>query len=204
MTRLWKVENGQLAKVPTASLPSERSIENWVADDPSILGLDLLIIARQLTTGYGGIIDLLGMNRSGGLTIIEIKRDKTTSREVVAQILDYGAWVKNLTTPRIHGIANAHLNRPLSEAFLQRFSQTIPETLNLSHNLLIVASGVDSSSRRIIDYLSERYGVSINAVFFTYFSDDGNELLACDFLLDQEEVVTRRTRRKTRPADERY
>ena len=138
----------------------------------------------------------------GDLTIVEMKRDKAP-REAIAQILDYGAWVKNLTTPRLHSIANAHLHRPLSEAFFQKFGQTIPETLNASHNLLIVASGFDSSSRRIVEYLSETYGVSINAAFFTYFRDNGNELLACDFLLDQEQVVTRRvTERGIRLSDD--
>jgi Domain of unknown function (DUF4268) len=142
MTSLWKVESGQLAEVAAASPKWERTIEDWIAGDPSILGLDLLIIARQLTTDFGGRIDLLGIDRAGDLTLIEMKRDRTP-REVISQTLDYGSWVKGLTTPRIHGIANTYLKRPLSEAFHHRFDQNIPETLNSSHNLLIVASASD-------------------------------------------------------------
>jgi hypothetical protein len=197
MTRLWKVEGGQLAEVATASPKSESIIEDWIAADPSILGLDLLVIARQFTTDFGGRIDLLGIDRAGDLTLIEMKRDKTP-RDVIAQTLDYGSWVKGLTTPRIHSIANAYLRRPLSEAFHQSFDQNIPETLNSSHNLLIVASGFDPSSRGIVEYLAETHGVSINTAFFSYFHDGGNEFLASDFLMDQEQVVER-SEAKTKP-----
>jgi hypothetical protein len=190
MTRLWRVEGEQLVEVATASPKWERIIEDWIAEDPSILGLDLLVIARQFTTGFGARIDLLGIDQEGDLTLIEMKRDKTP-REVIAQTLDYGSWVKDLTTPRIHSIANAYLKKPLSEAFRQKFDQNIPDTLNSSHNLLIVASGFDPSSRRIVKYLAEAYGVSINTAFFSYFRDGGQEFLASDFLLDQEEVVER-------------
>jgi hypothetical protein len=131
MTRLCKVENGQLTEVATAS-PNESIVEAWIEKDPSILGLDLLVIARQFTTDFGGRIDLLGIDQEGDLTLIEMKRDRTP-REVIAQTLDYGSWIKGLTTPRIHSIANAYLKRPLSEAFLRRFDQNIPETLNSSH-----------------------------------------------------------------------
>jgi hypothetical protein len=190
MTRLWKVESRQLVEVATAPPRTESMIEDWVAADPSILGLELLVIARQFTTDFGGRIDLLGIDRAGDLTLIEMKRDKTP-REVIAQTLDYGSWVKGLTTSRIHGIANAYLKRPLSEAFHHRFDQNIPETLNSSHNLLIVASEFDPSSRRIVEYLAETHGVSINTAFFSYFHDRDNEFLASDFLLDQEQVVER-------------
>src|SRR3546814_1074288 len=39
--------------------------------------------------------DLLAVDSEGGLHILELKRDKTP-REVVAQVIDYGAWVKEL------------------------------------------------------------------------------------------------------------
>jgi hypothetical protein len=190
MTRLWKVESGQLAEVATASPKSESIVEDWIEKDPSILGLDLMIIARQFTTDFGGRIDLLGVDRAGDLTLIEMKRDRTP-REVIAQTLDYGSWVKGLTTPRVHSIGNTYLKKPLSEAFHQRFDQNIPETLNSSHNLLIVASGFDPSSKRIVEYLAETHGVSINTAFFSYFHDGENEFLAADFLMDQEQVVER-------------
>jgi hypothetical protein len=190
LTRLWKVQEGALREVGATSPKAEAQIEGWVADEPRILGLDLLIIARQYVTDHGGRIDLLGMDSEGDLTLIELKRDRT-AREVIAQTLDYGSWVRGLATPRIHNIASAYLKRPLSEAFRERFDLNVPETLNSNHNLLIVASGFDDSSRRIVEYLAEVHGVSINTAFFTFFRDGDQEFLASDFLMDQEEVVQR-------------
>jgi hypothetical protein len=63
--------------------------------------------------------------------------------------------------------------------------------MNSSHNLLIVASGFDLSSRRIVEYLAETHGVSINTAFFSCFRDGDDEFLASDFLMDQEQVVER-------------
>ena len=52
--------------------------------------------------------------------------------------------------------------------------------------MLIVGTKIDSSSRRIINYLSESYGISINAATFNYFKDNGQELLARTFLIEQD------------------
>jgi len=59
----------------------------------------------------------------------------------------------------------------LENAFKNRFGEEIPETLNQEHNMLIVASEIDSSTGRIINYLSDTYGVGINGVTFQYFKD---------------------------------
>jgi len=47
----------------------------------------------------GGIIDLLCIDESGNLIVVELKRDKTP-REVTAQTLDYASWVDSLTSER--------------------------------------------------------------------------------------------------------
>lgn len=197
MTRLWRINQGYLTRIPTSSPKTERMVEDWVANDPEILALDLLIIGRQCQTEFGSRADLLGIDRNGDLTLIELKREQTP-RDVVAQTLDYGSWVRNLTTPQIHRIANDYLGRPLSEAFKERFSQNIPEALNTNHNLLIVASNFDPSSRRIVEYLAEAHGVSINTAFFSHFQDGQSEFLAANFLMDQQQVIER-SEAKTKP-----
>ena len=76
-------------------------------------------------------------------------------------------------------------------AFQDRFKTTLPETLNESHSMVIVASAFDPSSERIVRYLSEVHDLAINTAFFTVFDDGGHTLLATDWLLDQSEVVER-------------
>jgi hypothetical protein len=198
MTTLFKIHNGRLVKAQSRALSKESLIEDWVSNDPSLLGLDAIIIGRQVPTEHGKFIDLLALDRTGGIVIIELKKDKTP-REIVAQILDYASWVRTLSTPAIYEIAeHYHQGQRLTLMFQEHFEDRIPERLNGSHSMLIVASELDAASRRIVEYLSEEYGVGINTAFFNVFEADGQEWMTTDFLLDQSEVEER-TERKVRP-----
>lgn len=197
MTTLFRVENGKLVKATSRPLSRESMIEDWVTDDPGLLGLDAIIIGRQVVTDQGKYIDLLALDRSGGLIIIELKKDRT-SREIVAQVLDYASWVRTLTTPQIYQLAEQYHEQRLSAIYQDHFDDRIPERLNGSHSMLIVASELDPASKRIVEYLSDEYGVAINTAFFNVFESDGQEWLTTDFLLDQAEVEER-SERKVQP-----
>ena len=196
MTSLYQIQNGELRPAVHRALSKEEMIEGWVAKNPSLVGIDAMIIGRQVPTGHGKFIDLLAMDASGGLIIIELKKDRTP-REIVAQVLDYASWVITLTTPEIYERAEKYLNTRLVTAFRERFGEGIPDRLNATHSMLIVASELDLASRRIVEYLSEEHGVAINTVFFNVFEADGQEWLTTDFLLDQE-AVEERSERKVR------
>ena len=203
MTTLFKIRDGKLVKAQTQALSNEALIEDWVEADPSLLGLDAIIIGRQVPTDHGKYLDLLALDREGGLVIVELKKDRTP-RDVVAQILDYASWVRSLTTPEIYSIGEHYVQgktgstKRLAAIFREKFGEPIPERLNSSHSMLIVASELDSASRRIVEYLSEEHDVNINTAFFNVFQDDGQEWLTTDFLLDQAEVEER-SERKMRP-----
>lgn len=198
MTTLYKIAGEGLIPVQRKTLANEEMLEGWIADNPNIIGLDVLVIGRQLPTDYKGRIDILAIDREGDLIIIELKRDRTP-REVVAQVLDYASWVAGLTTKRIHEIAVDKLGKRLETAFLERFDTPLPETLNGNHSMVIVASEFDASSKRIVEYLAEEHGVSINTAFFNMFEENGEQLLATDWLMDQQEVVERSENKKKLP-----
>ena len=99
-----------------------------------------------------------------------------------------------------------HPDTAFEEAFANRFNSPVPETLNDTHDLVVVASELDSSTERIIDYLSSTYGVPINAVFFRHFQDNGAEYLTRTWLMDPEDVETSeasRVKSKKEPWNER-
>lgn len=198
MTSLYSINDGKLRPATRRALAKESLIEDWVASDPALLGLDAMIIGRQVPTDHGKFIDLLAMDATGGLIIIELKKDRTP-REIVAQVLDYASWVSTLTTPEVYDRAEKHLGARLVTAFRERFGEAIPERLNASHSMLIVASELDPASRRIVEYLSEEHSVAINTVFFNVFEVDSKEWLTTDFLLDQEEVEERSERKVRAP-----
>lgn len=164
-------------------------MQEWLACDISILDRGLLVIGREVATDFGGYIDLLCIDVHGDVVMIELKRDKTP-REITAQVLDYGSWIVDLSNERVSSIAQAYLGEGgLESAFRKRFGTDIPETLNADHRMLIVGSHIDSSSERIIRYLSNSHGVNINAATFQYFKEsDGMELVARVFLMEPNQV----------------
>jgi uncharacterized protein YeaO (DUF488 family) len=189
--RMWEILGGEdLREIRRVRLDLESRIEGWLARDISIISDDLLVVGRQVQTIFGGIIDLLCLDSQGDVTIVELKRDKTP-REITAQTLDYASWVKDLSNEKITEIANTYLGDrgPLEEAFRKRFDTELPEVVNENHKMMIVASELDSSSERIIRYLSDSYGVGINVATFGYFrNQNGQELLARVFLIEPEQV----------------
>ena len=189
--RIWEILDGNcLTEMRKNRLDLEARLEKWLERDISILSGDLLVIGRQIETDFGGVIDLLCIDYNGDLVVVELKRDKTP-REVTAQTLDYASWVVDLSNDKITDIANDYLGEkgPLEDCFRTKFGSVLPDIINEHHSMIIVASEVDDRSERIIRYLSESYGVGINAVTFQYFrSGDGKELIARVFLIDPPQV----------------
>ena len=196
--KLWKVSGEKLAEVSKSVLNKEERLENWIVANPAILGMDVLLIGQQVITTYGGEIDLLAMDREANLVILELKRDRTP-REVVAQTLDYASWVKPLSYQELDAITHDFLGKNLKDAFEAHFNSPIPETVNSSHSMVILASELDDSSERIVQYLAEDYEVNINVIFFTFFKQDGNEFLGRAWLMDPQEVQERSQPRKKAP-----
>ena len=198
--RIWQIEDhDKLKEIKWSRLDLEKRLEVWLEKDISTLSEGLLVISRQVETDFGGIIDLLCLDRNADVIIVELKRHKTP-RDVTAQVLDYGSWVRDLSSEQITGLANSYLGErgPLEKAFGDRFGEELPDILNENHSMLVVASEVDPASERIIKYLSDTYGVNINAVTFQYFRDEHlGELLARVFLIEPGQVEYKSRKRSS-------
>jgi hypothetical protein len=128
------------------------------------------------------------MDTLGNLSIIELKKSRTP-REVVAQLLDYASWIQSLSYDEIATLyADKNSNKKLEEGFDDAFGISLPEQINQRHELIIVASELDTTTERIINYLADNYGVPINAVFFHFFHDDDRDYLARTWLIEPEEA----------------
>jgi hypothetical protein len=64
----------------------------------------------------------------------------------------------------------------------------LPEDLNQTHELVVIASQFDATSERIVNYLADIHDVSINAIFFNIFRDGDREYLARAWMRDPTEV----------------
>jgi hypothetical protein len=151
---------------------------------PRILSDEWMLIGRQEATGLGGIIDLLAIAPDGALVLIELKRDRSP-REVVAQSLDYASWVEKLRPEDIAAIYGRFAHGvSLAEDFRRRFGRSLDEdSLNQSHQIIIVAAVLDDSTERIVAYLNER-DIPINALCFQIFTHGNEQLLSRAWLLD--------------------
>ena len=159
-----------------------------LVSDPRILSSEWMLIGRQEPTSFGGRIDLLAIAPDASLILIELKRDRTP-REIIAQALDYASWVEQLTPDKLAQIFQRFsVGGSLGEAFRQRFGTDIDEdTLNESHQIVIVAAELDPSTERIVTYLNDR-DIAINVVFFQVFELGGQQLLSRAWLIDPGET----------------
>ena len=182
-TALWKVTAKPVQLVET-TLPSERLLEDMIVSQPQLLSDAWMLIGRQERTGFGGVIDLLAIAPDGSLVLIELKRDRTP-RDVVAQALDYAAWMEGLQAEDISAIYRRFQpSQNLADDFKTRFGQSLDEeTLNATHQIVIVAAQLDESTERIVGYLNKR-DIAINVLCFQVFANGTEQLLSRAWLLD--------------------
>lgn len=200
---LWRADGDKLSRIVPTAIGLESQLETYIESDPTMLGETLLIIGRQVSTAHGGFIDLLALDETAAVHVIELKRDKTP-RDVTAQALDYGSWASTLGRADIQTIFETY--RPkvaLEEAFTECFNETLPEEVNASQVFTIVAASVDPATERIVRFLNEDFGVPINVVFFRHFTDNGASYLARTWLVEHDGQTTASTASSSRKAKTR-
>ena len=181
---VWRIDDG-IEKMQFAPLDLEARLQDILVRDITIADPNLMVIGQEVPTAFDNRVDILAINRDGNIIVLELKRDKTP-RDIVAQVLDYGSWVKNLHNDEIARIfadyqriyLKTDKEISIDEAFCKRFGlKEMPDELNESHELVIVASNLDPSTERIVSYLADVYNVKINALFFRVFKDGKKEYL---------------------------
>jgi hypothetical protein len=190
--RIWEIRDNTLNELPRPQIDLEARLEQWLESDISMIADDFLVVGRQVRTDYDGYIDLLCLDSRGDTVIIELRRGRTP-REVTAQALDYASWVKDLSREAIINTWNDYPRKtgPLEEAFRAKFDEELPEILNESHRITIVAEEMDESTERIVRYLSDA-GIGINVATVQHFqTSDGQEMLAQVFLIEPVRVAAK-------------
>ena len=179
---IWRVDE-DIRPFSYGAMDRESRLQQILTKDIAMIDPRLMVIGREVSGSSGGRIDVLAIDADGNLVVIELKKAETP-REVVAQVLDYGSWVRHLSVGEVAEIFRDHQRRDptvdtpksLDEAMKERFG-AVSDAINSSHRLTIVAEDLDPSTERIVTYLQEDYEVDINAVFFRVFEDEGREYL---------------------------
>lgn len=123
-------------------------LQEWIANNPEMLGEDLLIIQKEFD-GFNDTherLDLLALDKDGGLVIIENKLDDT-GRNVVWQALKYTSYCSTLTTGQIIKIyqdyLDNHANGEIAKDNLLEFLELAEDEIILNNNdqrIILVAN----------------------------------------------------------------
>jgi predicted transport protein len=89
---IFKISGTKLKKLNSLPLDKEKNLQALVEAN-LIEVLDLLFLATEYTTTFGGRIDTLAVDTNGSPVIIEYKRNKNDN--VINQSLSYLKWLKS-------------------------------------------------------------------------------------------------------------
>jgi len=200
--KIWQINNKKLVPISSTLIDEERKekedLEQWIKSEPNILGKDLILIGEQVST-KSGPLDLLGIDKSGNIVIIELKRDRLP-RESLAQAIDYASdistWDINKLSEKCIKFCGQDLETYVSDNFEDINLKEI--SINQNQRILLVGTYVEESLQRMIDWLSDKYQVSINALILKYIkTEKGDELLARTMIIP-EEIEKERSQRQQR------
>jgi hypothetical protein len=159
----------------------ERGLESYLEVQLSLLlmnlGQDLLIIGRQVNT-VGRRVDLLAINATGVIYIIELKLNEA-SPSIIAQVLDYRRWIRQLTRDEfIRVVADGPLHVDLVDAFQRHFGHALVDAVNESQVLMIIAASIHPRTARAILELKD-IGCSITTFRYVVRSDAVSLIPCC-------------------------
>ncbi len=189
--KTWQIVNGKLTAISSSLADNGRKerddLEQWIKSNPEILGNDIAIIGEQVQT-KSGPLDFLGIDRYGNLVIVELKRDKLP-REVLAQAIDYASDISLYEPDYLNEICQGFTGQALGDYLAEKFPETNFEevAVNQAQRLLLVGFAIEEPLHRMIEWLSEKYSVAINAIVLHYVkSKNGDELLSRTVIIPED------------------
>lgn len=194
--KTWELIDGHLRDVKSALADQGRTetfdLEQWIISNPTIIGHDLTIVGRQVQT-RSGPLDILAVDRLGNLVIVELKRD-LLPRVALAQGIDYASDVAGWGIERISEACTKYSGKSLEDALSEAYPEEKLENMNIngSQKVLLVGFAIEPPLERMINWLSENFGVGINAIVLHYVvTSSGDELLTRTSLISEEVVEER-------------
>lgn len=200
---LWRLTD-QPVLLSSTGLNREDRLHQWILQDISLIDERLMVIGSEVSPPFSrDRLDILAIDSQGYLTIIELKRDKTP-REVIVQALDYASWVCKLTYDDLKTIYARYcetspvmdkISGDLRQDWETRFGKPLEgNALNEKHQILIVASKLDDTTERVLQYLLSQYQLPINTVFFRFYRYEEREYLSRTWLASPQMVEQQQER----------
>lgn len=164
----------------------EKEIEDLVWGDlEAFTGESLFPVARQPTLNGGGRPDVVALDESGRVVVIEIKRD--VDRSQLAQCLEYAGWARTTSLDEIAGLYHRG-----PEGFFtdwQEFTDSFtPVVINHQPRIVLVARDFQGRTRSAFDFLHEN-GVPVTVLPVAIYEDDAGRRFL-DIEAEHDPVIT--------------
>ncbi|GFP41060.1 hypothetical protein HKBW3C_00186 [Candidatus Hakubella thermalkaliphila] len=203
---LYRLEGDRLVPFQQEDFPEyEDTLETWIKQNSTVVldGETLLIIGRQQVTAFGKNLDLLGVDSDGNTIIVELKKGRAP-REVLAQPLEYTAWVQTLSYEDLDRIALQYFEKrncpykSLMHAYREVFlspaevegEEELETRFNQRQRMFIIAQKIGPEVEAVARFL-RKAGVDIYCMEFAYYVDQsGQKLLDTEIMVGREEVET--------------
>jgi len=198
--RSWQIQDGKLLPLKSSLVADGKKekddLEQWIKSNPQILGEDIVLIGEQVQTSSGPL-DFLGIDTSGNTVIVELKRDKLP-REALVQAIDYASDVADWEVDRFREICQSFTSQPLEDYLQSIFEGINVEDLaiNQAQRLLLVGLTVEEPLARMIEWLSDKYNVGINAVMLNYVVTSGGDQILSRMVMIPEAVEKQKANKK--------
>jgi hypothetical protein len=181
--------------VRESSVPTEAALHGVLRRNPDLVPATDLGFGRMVTVGFetnlvSGAADLILIDDSGQLCLVEVKKEgNTDTRRVIAQLMDYAAALWGMTLaqferdvlgPRLREDKSRTLREFVIDELLSgsegideeadRVLDGLSETLRSGDFALVVAAPeIPAGVQRVIEYLNAR-GLNIYGLEVSYFA----------------------------------
>jgi hypothetical protein len=187
---LYKIKGKNAVQISQKSFSEENKVEgnleDWVENNPSILGENLLIMGRQVQIAeVNDSIDLLALDTNGNTVIIELKRGRIKD-PVDIQSLRYASYISRWDYKRLENQATSYFsekfksefnfNEKIEGFFSSSGLDTTPD-LNQDQRIIIAGNKLTEKLGSVAIWLRE-HNVDIKIVEIGLFPDGDNLLLS--------------------------
>jgi len=219
MAIIIRTKGNPSVKVEKSMYSLEKKIQEYIENNPEIIpiydidpSLKLMILKREFIT-KSGPIDVLAVDNTGSLYIIETKLFKNPDKRlVIAQVLDYGAmlsdsyrdfsdFLSNITFDLLKGLKTTF---QLTESDAQNVFDVIKSNLfDENFKFMILMDQLEERLKKLILYLNRKSDFDIFAVEIENYQWKGNEIVIPRlFGVNIRKDFSAQTARKPIPTDD--
>ena len=184
---IFELDGATLVPIRRQAIDSgiyEIEIEGLLWDNlEEITGENLFRVARQAALPLGGKPDIVALDVTGRVVVVEVKRD--VDRNQLAQALEYAGWARNTSLDELAGLFHGGPDGFWAE--WQEFTSTpTPVVIQKDPRLYLVARTFHRRTSEALDFLLQHHlPVQVLKIAF-YLDDAGRRFLDVEWADEPE------------------